>query len=105
MLDITCDDCGTPVDIGKSEPSIVLCATCNSGAATWNCVLSGGYGLCDCRVCGPYPEEDTLCVPEWESDPGPEVGFGFYPFEWAMDVEIGRGIDLYLEECFFGKPL
>lgn len=103
MATFNCDDCDTLVDVGDSEPSIVLCATCNAGSATWNCVLSGGYGLCDCKVCGPLP--DPTEGPEWGIDPGPEVGFGFYPFEWAMDVEIERGIDLYLEECFFGKPL
>lgn len=59
MANFKCDNCEeTLVDVGSSNPSLVLCAECN-GEAAWNCVDAGTYS-CDCNFCGPQPWSETL---------------------------------------------
>jgi len=53
MSKLICDGCNeTSVEVGESNPSLVLCAECNHGEAAWNCVDAGSYS-CECKFCGP----------------------------------------------------
>jgi hypothetical protein len=55
-----CDDCKkVEVDVGGSNPSLVLCANCNGGHEQWNCVDVGNHS-CDCSEC----EGDRMFV-DW----------------------------------------
>ncbi len=54
-----CDihDCANRVDVGYSNPSLVVCADCNEGEAAWNCVDFATHS-CDCDFCGPPKTKD-----------------------------------------------
>lgn len=77
MANFTCDVCDkVEVDVGHSNPTLVICAECNKGAAVWNCVDVGNFS-CDCVCCGPSghnppesPEPLGKCVPpeDWDDD-------------------------------------
>lgn len=60
MAGYTCDGCNrVEVDVGLSNPTLVLCGACNGGDPIWNCVDDGNMS-CNCKVCGPcdyLPEE------------------------------------------------
>ena len=74
MAKFTCDgkdNCKTEVEVGEANPSFVICAECNNGQATFNCVDTGNYS-CNCTACGPqdYPplEEEPIDSPPDDYD-------------------------------------
>ena len=58
--------CTNKVDVGESNPSLVICGDCNgNGQAFWNCVDAGNHS-CECSYCGPsgYTAETQPQEPE-----------------------------------------